>query len=138
MLSLFPATRVYLYGIMTPARVEVDLYSGRPNPIWDLTAAATQSLLERCDALPSLPRTVAGAHSAEGLGYRGLKVDVLRGGRIQRLSIGDGKVVIKVSRSPQWHQFRDPERQLERWLLQTGLEHLDPDLYRYLLDQTAS
>lgn len=123
---------------MTPARVEVDLYSGRPNPAWHLTAAETQSLVERCDALPSLPKTVAGAHSAEGLGYRGLKLDVLRGDRIQTLSVGDGKVVVVVPSSRQRHQFRDPERQLERWLLQTGLEHLDPDLYRYLLDQTAS
>ena len=123
---------------MTPARVEVDLYSGRPNPAWHLTAAETQSLLERCDASPSLPKTVAGAHTPEGLGYRGLKVDLLRGDRIQTLSVGDGKVVIEVPSSCQQYQLQDPERQLERWLLQTGREHLDPDLYQYLLDQTAS
>src|SRR2546423_997363 len=62
------------HGPMTTVHVEVDIYSGRENPGWDLGEAEAADFQTRLAALspdmagvPSLP---------DGLGYRGLHVAV--------------------------------------------------------------
>ena len=125
--------------VMNAAQVEVDVFSGRPNPTWNLTAAEARAFVERFAALPSFPGIGDGdgAEEHQGLGYRGLKVNLFSEGRERRVSIGHGKVVVEEPGSQKPRQFQDPERNLERWLLQTGRGHLDPDLFRHLLDETA-
>jgi hypothetical protein len=122
---------------MNSAQVEVDVFSGRPNPVWTLTAAEAQAFVQRFAALPSLPGNGGSAEQDQGLGYRGLKVNLLSEGRKRRVSIGHGKVVVEEPDSQKPRQLQDPERRLEQWLLQTGREHLDPDLFHHLLDETA-
>ena len=72
-------------------RVEVDLFSGRPNPSWRLTAEESAEFLNRFSALP---QTDAGK-THENLGYRGLIVS-RPGGTIlgfDRVEISSGLVV---------------------------------------------
>src|SRR4029077_6950510 len=75
-------------GPMTTVHVEIDLYSGRENPGWDLREADVPHFRTRLAALspdssgvPSVP---------DGLGYRGLHVTVNCDGATQRLVISAG------------------------------------------------
>ena len=52
--------------------VELDAFSGRPNPTWTLTAAEAGEVLERLRGLPAASASIPDL----GLGYRGF---VLRG-----------------------------------------------------------
>jgi hypothetical protein len=47
--------------------VELDAFSGRPNPSWTLTSAEAEEVLRRLQGLPSADATVPDM----GLGYRG-------------------------------------------------------------------
>jgi hypothetical protein len=99
--------------------VEVDIFSGRPNPRWVLTAGEAETFLEKVAALP---RTSAKEPSGN-LGYRGFVVQVLQGVgrsliRVQRgtAHISDGAATVYAM---------DQRRELERWLLDVGKAHLE-------------
>jgi hypothetical protein len=132
-----PCVLAYPDRVMNSAQVEVDVFSGRPNPIWNLTAPEAQAFVQRFAALPSFPGDGGGTEQDQGLGYRGLKVNLLSEGQQRRVSIGQGKVVVEEAGSRKPRQLQDPERRLEQWLLQTGREHLDPHLFHHLLNETA-
>ncbi|MFZ4656575.1 MAG: hypothetical protein ACOYNY_06170 [Caldilineaceae bacterium] len=55
-------------------RVELDIYSGMPNPTWTLTDPEEQELLDRIVAQPTLMRSADSAPAV--LGYRGFFVSV--------------------------------------------------------------
>jgi hypothetical protein len=110
-----------------PMQVELDVFSGRPNPYWNLTP---QEANEFISLLQALPQTQAQGAVKEGLGYRGLIVtdpDQTIAGYDQ-IVISNGVVVAR--RDSQLRQFPDKERRLERWLFQTGRGRLDVELYR--------
>jgi hypothetical protein len=94
--------------------VEVDLYSGRPNPRFALTPDAAAELERRLSALPTLgPKGTL----REGLGYRGLRitgdpmfVEVLISAGVVETRDRQGAVIHKA----------DHERKLERWLIEAG------------------
>src|SRR5262245_49044670 len=52
------------------AEVELDVFSGRPNPVWTLSNADTAELERRLSALTKTSATTL----FDGLGYRGLIV----------------------------------------------------------------
>lgn len=109
-------------------KVELDIFSGRPNPSWELTAAESEEFRKR---LRSLPRDESGhsAPSDEKLGYRGLIV-TSAGGEVEsfeRLVVSGGVVLGRGPRGAQ--MFSDQGRTLEQWLLATGRSRLDADLY---------
>jgi hypothetical protein len=61
--------------IVPTMQVEIDLFSGRPNPAWELTAAEVSELKARLATLPTgLPVAMP-----EVLGYRGLHISPLPG-----------------------------------------------------------
>ncbi|WP_143267668.1 hypothetical protein [Amycolatopsis alba] len=95
--------------------VELDIYSGVPNPAWTLQAAEAAEFQRK---LKSLPQT-SGGRIDNNLGYRGF---VVRTGpttaQVQRGTVKvvkDGETVFRT----------DPGRQLERWLLQSGKPFLE-------------
>jgi hypothetical protein len=92
------------------AEVELDIFSGRPNPTWILTDAETESVVERLDGAPRLSATDMPGH----LGYRGFVVRVTQGSdtRVTRIPANSG------------------DRELERWLLNTGKPHLANELFQ--------
>jgi hypothetical protein len=77
------------------AKVELDAFSGRENPSWQLTETERAELAKRLDDL----RPATGATwPAPQLGYRGFKVEVkLAGVQAPRLvDVGFGLVVVRV------------------------------------------
>jgi hypothetical protein len=102
---------------MTPVTVEIDIFSGMPNPDWTLSAADAAMFLSK---LSGLQQTVARPQSAN-LGYRGLVVRMPQeAGR--RIYIQNG--VIESSDGTSSTFFLDPQRSLERWLIGTGRKFL--------------
>lgn len=111
-------------------QVEIDLFSGRPNPVWDLTAAEVSELKARLDSLP------AGAPTAmpEVLGYRGLHVGpppAQQGAReppsanpIIDLRVGGG-AIHAIRRNGTALHLMDTGRSLECWLLTVAQGRVD-------------
>jgi len=80
------------------AKVELDAFSGRENPSWQLTENERSELAKRLDDL----RPATGASwPAPQLGYRGFKVEVkLAGVQAPRMvDVGFGLVVVRVGNS---------------------------------------
>ncbi len=113
-------------------RVEVDVFSGRPNPSWDLTAHEAKEFVALFQALPEYQ----GEGSVrDGLGYRGLIVTQLCDPieDYNEIVISYGVVVARRNRKSK--QFTDKDRRLERWLFQIGRRHLDESLYKQIIQQ---
>lgn len=110
-------------------QIEVDVFSGRPNPHWELTEQESNEFVQRFQSLP--PSSGEGTLK-EGLGYRGLIVSVpgkeIEG--FQEIVISNGLVVARRDNQPQ--KFVDKNRVLEKWLFQTGKGRLDNQLYRQI------
>jgi hypothetical protein len=70
--------------------VELDVYSGRPNPEFSPPAAARDPIRER---LEDLPRVVGGQPLDGGLGYRGFALRA-PGERVRRVYVGGGLIVV--------------------------------------------
>lgn len=102
--------------------VELDIFSGRPNPNWVLTIAEAESLGRR---LAALPRTSACELSAR-LGYRGLVVKAGHGAGTQLIRVQSGRV--QVAEGDTTIHARDEGRELERWLIETGRPQLTEDV----------
>ena len=119
---------------MTAVHVEVDIYSGRENPAWDLTEVDAAHFLTHLAALPPSPQLAA---SIEGLGYRGLHVTMVAGGTTRRLVLTKERAVFQVAAAADRGSFCDPNRGLEKWLIKTGREHLGDALFLHLLNEMA-
>ncbi|MFJ9696509.1 hypothetical protein [Kitasatospora sp. NPDC101183] len=100
--------------------VEVDLYSGRPNPRFSLEAGAAAELARRLGALAA---DGGGGRPYDGLGYRGLRVL----GGAEEVLLSGGVVTVR-GPGGSARRLRDPGRELERWLLDRGAGELDPEV----------
>ena len=107
-----------------PARteVELDIFSGMPNPTWALTTAEADALAR---LVAELPRTAASELSGK-LGYRGLVVKITRGTGTRLVRVQAGSVHIVEGGTT--IQARDEGRALERWLVRTGRPHLTENI----------
>jgi hypothetical protein len=90
------------------SRVEIDVYSGRPNPSWELGPADSRALGE---LVRRLPHARGAGDYRDGLGFRGFIVDLIEDGnplqlRISATSISDGSIY-----------FFDEHREVEKFLL---------------------
>jgi hypothetical protein len=105
-------------------RVDIEIFSGRPNPSWTLTAKESADFLA---LLRKLPKSKAGP-IPDGLGYRGLKVsglhDTVPGA--STITVYNGVAVI---RNTIEESHEDKGRALERWLLQTGKTRIDKNIF---------
>jgi hypothetical protein len=109
-----------------PARVavELDIFSGMPNPTWVLTAGQADHFTQQ---LAAKTRTSPWELSGN-LGYRGFIVQQAQGDQMQTIYIQAG--VIQVATGERKEYLQDANRELERWLLSTGKSHLAPDLFQ--------
>lgn len=111
------------------ATVSLILYSGMPDPTWELTGKQARELTRRMDALPLTPVGEETSH----LGYRGIYVFL--GNRFapsQTIRVTNGEVIVHEGDEERW--YYDAERQLERWLLETGKLHLKDAEYALALN----
>lgn len=112
--------------------VELDVFSGRPNPQWELTPQEAVEFLNLFRAL--LEHKVEG-RIREGLGYRGFivveKEKSIEG--YDEILICNELAVARRGRESR--QFADKDRKLEQWLLQTGKGRLDSSLFQQILSE---
>ena len=109
-----------------PPRIEVelDIFSGMPNPTWVLTNAEADSFLQQLAAVsPTSAWELSG-----NLGYRGFVVQVTHGSKTQLIRIQTGTVQ-STNGAPVFYGY-DKDRELERWLLNTGKPHLKNELFQ--------
>jgi hypothetical protein len=104
-------------------RIEIDLFSGRPNPAWDATTGEATRVRAAVDAL--CPR-IGPAPEPPGLGYRGFRVT--EPGWVAEVYGTAVTVTEHAGRSVR----HDPNRDVERLLLALSHEHLDPALLALL------
>jgi len=102
-------------------QVELDIFSGRPNPVWELTAPQATEFMARFQMLQSIEKPPSGAN---GLGYRGFVVrpaaGVLNG--FDEVRVYRGVAVAREGNRAK--AFTDPERVLERQLLSSSRDHI--------------
>jgi hypothetical protein len=108
----------------------VGLFSGRPDPTWMLDRATVDAFLKSWAALPRDKRH--GTWQAPQLGYRGCRV--WSGSREWRLFASRTQLVEAGSPIESRH---DPQRQLERWVLDTAPQSLR-QLVVHCFEQTSA
>lgn len=90
--------------------VMLDIFSGLPNPVWELSSAEETELLARLETLP--PRYEEVLPEPPGLGYRGF---VIRPAGCPKLQ---GPVTVyKGAVRYADEGYKDVQRELEKWLL---------------------
>ena len=104
-------------GPADEVRVTLGIYSGRPDPTWTLAGAEAAALERAIQALPE----AAGSPPEGGLGYHGFTV--VRGGSNLTAYLG---TIWAGGSAPQGVR-RDPERTVERLLLELGRTELTPE-----------
>ena len=100
--------------------VELDIFSGRPNPSWRLSAENATLFEQKLAALPAAET----GRIANPLGYRGF---IVKSGDMT-VKVQNGTVQVVRAESATYHQ--DPGRALERWLLSTGKPFVDEETFK--------
>jgi hypothetical protein len=107
--------------------VEVDLYSGRPNPRFRIPRSLAGELVNR---LADLPSTEVPKPSVP-LGYRGLRVESGQLGAVGEIRLFDGVATVRLV-DGSLRQLSDPNRDTERWLIGLGAGLVDREVAIYL------
>jgi hypothetical protein len=104
--------------------VELDIFSGIPNPVWILSEADGDLFLKK---LAMLPQDSA-KELHDNLGYRGFNVEVTNESGESLIRIQNGTV--QLSQNDNNVYYSDQNRHLERWLLNSGKPALRSDLFK--------
>jgi hypothetical protein len=110
-------------------QVEIDIFSGRPNPHWNLTPSEINDF---SGFLKVLPKITEKASVQDGLGYRGLILTELskNNQNYSMFSISNG--LVEVRKHGYTERFLDKGRKLERWVFKTGKGRMDNFLYQQI------
>lgn len=104
-------------------RAELLLFSGRPNPSWELAPEEVDELARRLGRLPAAPGSGRAPDHAAALGYRGvalLNVGPVSAEAPARIHVYNGLVHVTDGRDT---TLRDDGALLERWLLDLARAH---------------
>jgi hypothetical protein len=104
--------------------VELDVFSGLPNPKWVLTNAEADNFAMQLARL----RRISAQSLSGNVGYRGFIVQMTNGTGTRQICIQTGTV--HVSEGAKTVYARDGDHALERWLLNTGRPHLKNELFQ--------
>lgn len=96
-----------------PAMIEVDVFSGRPNPRWQPTVALVEEVFQRVSALPK----VAARAFPSQLGYRGFVVQVFNGSRGVPTRVTVYRQTVWVEEGASMTTYDDDAQAIEGWLL---------------------
>ncbi|HWX82774.1 MAG TPA: hypothetical protein VNZ48_04160 [Xanthobacteraceae bacterium] len=99
----------------------LDVFSGRPNPSWELRDEQAQTLLHMLDDIGQAGRTRQPCHTPD-LGYRGLHLRIATGSQVM-----DGRVFEECLEYQNQFLY-DSGRAIEAYLLQSMPEQLSRDL----------
>lgn len=106
-------------------RIEVDIFSGRPNPRMEIESAVVEDISRQVTELQSIDPTAVPEH----MGYRGLLV-ILNGETVMRLYDG----LVFVNQGDALAYYSDPGRNLEMNLLKQIQSELDPALFDEIIN----
>jgi hypothetical protein len=90
--------------------VELDIFSGRPNPSWTVRSEQQAALLAK---LSDEPETPAGRLGVPPLGYRGFLIRITSQGREDLVHVFDGSIEYDGK------HYRDADRAVERFIIDT-------------------
>jgi hypothetical protein len=112
-------------------QIELDIFSGRPNPTWELDDSEVDQLL---GLMAQRSQEAGRGFDIGGLGYRGfiLTVTGQQSGMFDQAHVFRG--VIKLTLGASVTYVRDHDREVEYWLLDTAKRHVSEELY----DKTRS
>ena len=130
-----PMIQPFSYGADNILKVELDIFSGRENPFWNLSQNESETFMEK---FASLPETKENVSFGGGLGYRGI---IITGESIKDKSLDEIKIYRGlVNARAEGHVLilSDPGRTLELWLIETGEKHIDGDLYEQVRHEIAA
>ena len=114
------------------SNVELDVFSGVPNPTWKLSESEAASLAQ---LLTHLEATQSPGQRFDGLGYRGFIVHLVAP---QSLAISKMHIfgsTVEIATGVETSFYQDPQRQVERWLLETGKPYFSDELYKELSNE---
>ena len=109
----------------TTSKVELDIFSGIPNPTWMLTFSEASDLTSRISRLDPTEET---GQRPENLGYRGFIVQTIAASSATVQTIRAYHGIIEVVDATKTAYYLDPQRQIELWLLTTAKPPLADDL----------
>jgi hypothetical protein len=115
-------------------RVELDVFSGRQNPTWNLDADEAKKVLKMVAALP---KKNSPARRYDGLGYRGFNINIGEedSDRIQHVVVyGD---TIWVEKNGKTRAFEDQSRRIEKWLVENAKGRIPDALWQNLMTETS-
>ena len=114
--------------VMDSLHVELDVFSGRVNPSWDLTQEETTDFNSK---VVTLSQNTTGKIS-DNLGYRGFVVTVSTGINV-KFKIYN--TTIQREENGKILYYNDPNREIEKWLLTTSQQYIDSTLYQNVKTQ---
>ena len=101
--------------------VSLGIYSGRPDPSWDLTDAQAAQVESAIEALP----VATGTPPQGGLGYHGFTILIRRPGQADETLVAYRGTVAPMGTGPRTYRI-DDGRTVERLLLDFGRSTLNP------------
>jgi len=104
--------------------VELDIFSGMPNPRWILTNAEADIFMKKLTALSQIAETKLSGN----LGYRGFIVKVTKEANMQLIHIQTG--IVQIAKGVTKLYANDKDREMERWILNTGKSHMNNELFQ--------
>lgn len=114
---------------MTPqVHVELDIFSGRPNPEWVLTDDEAEAFMARLEAAGQ----PSNARLSNHLGYRGFVIRIQRDSGEQAVQIQNGSIFSAGAGS--LPARKDGGRALERLLLETARPHVAAEILKFAED----
>ena len=114
------------------SKVELDIFSGVPNPTWVLSIPEASDLTRR---ISRLDPTEAAGQRPDDLGYRGFIVQIAAGSSATARTIRARHGIVEVADSTGTAYYRDPQRQIELWLLATAHPSLDDRLTAEIVEE---
>ena len=109
--------------------VELDAFSGRPNPRWELTGTRAAEFLARLHALHP---TRVDRSGSEGLGYRGVVVRTTAEAANDFGEVRLYRGTVFVRHRDRVETYSDPQSTLERWLLDSARGHVPQSVLSYI------
>ncbi len=112
--------------------VELDVFSGVPNPTWKLSASEAASLAQ---SLTRLEPTQTPGKRFDGLGYRGFIVHLVAPQSLAISTMHAYSGTVEIATGVETSFYQDPQRQVERWLLETGKPYFSDELYKEISNE---
>ena len=111
--------------VAAQARVDVDIFSGRPNPAYLLSEADTKEVAQMLGSLEETPAD----HFSDPLGYRGFQLQLPGSQADEGIQVRVFGGLVRYDTRATTQYFLDPERKVERWLVASAEPHLPPGVY---------